>query len=62
MSEHRARILPKLLTPKARRYMYRVAIAGLALLVAYGVVSEDHALLWAGLLVPVLAIADDNVA
>lgn len=60
MSEHRARVTPAWLTPKARRYVYRVANAALVVLVGYGLMTEEHALMWAGVLVPVLALADDN--
>lgn len=49
------------LTPARRRRLYEVGIAGLAVLVGYGVVQAEHAVLWSALLIPVLGIARDNV-
>lgn len=61
MSEHRKGRTARYLSPTFRRWLYGVALAGIALLVGYGVLTEDQGLLWAGLLVPVLGIALDNV-
>lgn len=52
------------LTPARRRHIYLIALAGLPLLIAYGVVSETAAPLWAALvgtiLVPGLAAANTH--
>lgn len=49
-------------SPTARRYIYGVAVAVLPLLIAYGVLSEEHAPLWVAalgaVLVPGLAWAN----
>lgn len=63
MSEHRTpgRFTPAFLASFAsRRYLYRLGLAVIALLVGYGIVSEQHALLWVALLAPLLGLADDN--
>jgi hypothetical protein len=51
----------KLPSPRQRQYIYRVGIAGIAVLVGYGVLSQEYALLWAALLAPVLGMADNKV-
>ena len=48
-------------TARRRQYLYRVALAGIAVLVGYGVLSGEHAALWVALLAPVLGLADRNV-
>ena len=51
-----------LLTPAVRRWVYGIAIAVLPLLIAYGVLDDQSAPLWAALvgavLVPSLAVAN----
>ncbi|WP_293785158.1 hypothetical protein [uncultured Aeromicrobium sp.] len=47
--------------PTVRRYLYRVGLAVIALLVGYGVITEQHALLWVALLAPLLGLADAYV-
>jgi len=49
------------LTPKRRRRLYEVAIAGCAVAVGYGLISSDEALLWLGLAGAVLGVARANV-
>lgn len=51
----------KMPSPKARRYLYRVGIAGVAVLVGYGIVSGEHAVLWTAALAAILGLADANV-
>lgn len=50
--------------PQARRWVYGVALAVIPLLTAYGMISENHAPLWASLLssilVPGLAISNTH--
>ena len=49
------------LTPTVRRWVYGIALAVLPLLIAYGILDEQNAALWAALvgafLVPSLAVA-----
>lgn len=40
-----------------RVYLYNVGLGVVALLVGYGVMAEEHALLWVGLLAPLLGVA-----
>lgn len=49
------------LAPKTRRYLYRIGIAGVALLAGYGILGDDKALLWVALLGPLLGLADRHV-
>lgn len=49
------------LSPTTRKRLYRTGLATIALLVAYGVLSEDLAAAWAALLAPLLIIAGDNI-
>lgn len=48
--------------PRARRWVYGIALAVVPILTAYGLVSEEHAPLWVSLvsavLVPGLALAN----
>lgn len=41
-------------SPTVRRYVYGVAVAALPLLIAYGVLTEEHAPLWVAALGAVL--------
>lgn len=41
-------------SPTARRYIYGIAAAGLPLLIAYGVLSQEHAPLWLALIGAIL--------
>lgn len=50
-----------ILTPTVRRWAYRTGVAAIALLVGYGILEEEHALLWVALLAPLLGLADANV-
>lgn len=45
---------------RARRWIYRVATAGCALLVGYGVLTDRQAMLWFGLVAAVLEMAAQN--
>ena len=49
-----------ILTPAVRRWVYGIAIAALPLLIAYGILDEQTAPLWAAaigaILVPTLAV------
>lgn len=49
------------LTPRTRRYLYRVSIAVLALAAFYGVITQDAVPVITGLVTAVLAVADVNV-
>ena len=49
------------LTPKTRRYLYRVSIAVLALAAFYGIITQDAVPVVTGLITAVLAVADVNV-
>lgn len=53
----------KLRTPsrRTRRYLYRVGMASVPLLVAYGIVTQELAMLWSVAFGVVLAVADANV-
>lgn len=51
----------KMPSPRVRRYLYRVGLASVPLLVAYGVVTQEYAVLWAAALGALLAVADANV-
>lgn len=41
-------------SPTVRRYIYGLATAALPLLIAYGVISEEHAPLWLALIGAIL--------
>lgn len=47
-------------SPKARKYVYRIATAGLAVLGVYGLVSSEQAATWALLAAAVTGMADVN--
>lgn len=51
-------------SPTTRKYIYGIALALLPLLIAYGVLSEEHAPLWAAaigaVLVPGMAWANTD--
>ena len=49
------------LTPKRRRYLYRVANAGLAVAVGYKVLDGQESALWLLLVNAALGMADANV-
>lgn len=49
------------ISPVHRQYLYRLGLAVVAILVGYGMVSDEHALLWVALLGPLLGLADRNV-
>lgn len=48
------------IAPVTRQYLYRVGIAGVLVLVGYGAVQDQHALLWTGLLGTLLGMAERN--
>lgn len=50
-------------SPKGRRWLYRVALAVIALCVGYGLITDEAAALWGALAGAVVAIpvADANV-
>ncbi|WP_052336341.1 phage holin [Nocardioides alkalitolerans] len=50
------------LTPAQRKYLYRVALALTAVLVGYGLLTGELALLWVGVFSAVLGVADRNVS
>ena len=54
-------VLQNVLHPKFRKYLYRVANAGLLVAVGYGVLNGDAANLWLLLVNAVLGLADANV-
>lgn len=47
-------------SPKVRKYIYRVATAGLAVLGVYGLVTSEEAAAWALLAAAVTSLADVN--
>lgn len=49
------------MTPRRRQYLYRLGIALLAVLVVYGIVNDQEAAVIAGLLAPLLGLADRHV-
>ena len=51
----------KMPNPKTRKYLYRVANAGLAVAVGYGVVNGEESMLWLLLVNALLGLADVNV-
>lgn len=55
------RLLTRLDEP-TRAWLYRIALAVIALLVAYGVVSEGEAAQWALLIAAVLGIGEGALA
>ncbi len=48
-------------SPAMRRWMYRVANAGLAVSVGYGVLNGEESMLWLLLVNALLGLADANV-
>jgi len=51
----------KMPSPAVRRWMYRVANAGLAVAVGYGVLNGQESMLWLLLVNALLGLADANV-
>jgi hypothetical protein len=51
----------KMPSPTTRRYMYRVANAGLAVAVGYGAITGNESMLWLLLVNALLGLADANV-
>lgn len=51
----------KMPSPATRRWMYRVANAGLAVAVGYGVLNGQESMLWLLLFNALLGLADANV-
>lgn len=51
----------KMPSPGVRRWMYRVANAGLAVAVGYGVLNGEESMLWLLLVNALLGLADANV-
>jgi hypothetical protein len=47
----------RLITREARKYLYTAAVAAMALLVAYDVISAESAPLWLALVTAVLGLA-----
>ena len=47
--------------PAARKYMYRVTIAGLAVAAFYGIIAQEAIPVLTSLAIAVLAVADANV-
>ena len=54
-------ILKKLTSRKGRVWLYSTGLATIALLVGYGVLTNDLAALWSTLLAPLLGLAIANV-
>lgn len=54
-------ILKKLTRRKGRLWLYSTGIAVVALLVGYGVLTNELAALWSALLAPLLGLAIANV-
>ena len=52
----------KMPSPKARRWLYRIGIAGLGVLAAYGLVNEQEIAAWSLLAAALLGMADANVS
>lgn len=55
------RLYRRLTAPAGRRYLYRLGLAVVGLLVGYGFLAEERALLWVALLGPLLSLASANV-
>lgn len=51
----------KMPSATTRRYLYRVGIAGVAVAVGYGLLTQEYAVLWVVLLGALLGLADANV-
>ena len=51
----------KMPSPAARKWMYRVTNAGLAVAVGYGVLNGEESMLWLLLVNAILGLADANV-
>jgi len=51
----------KMPSPTTRRWLYRVANAGLAVAVGYGALNGEESMLWLLLVNAVLGLADANV-
>lgn len=51
----------KMPSATVRRYLYRVGIAGVAVAVGYGLLTQEFAVLWLVLLAALLGLADANV-
>ncbi len=49
--------MDRLITREARKYLYTAAVAAMALLVAYDVISAESAPLWLALVTAVLGLA-----
>lgn len=50
-----------ILKPTGRKYLYRIAIAGLAVAAFYGIISREAVPVLTSLTIAVLAVADANV-
>ena len=53
--------LNKLTSRKGRIWLYSTGLAGIGLLVGYGVLTNETAALWSALLAPLLGLAIANV-
>ena len=53
--------LNKLMSRKGRIWLYSTGLAGIGLLVGYGVLTNETAALWSALLAPLLGLAIANV-
>ena len=51
----------KLTSRKGRIWLYSTGLAGIGLLVGYGVLTNETAALWSALLAPLLGLAIANV-
>ena len=52
--------IQRIMTPTVRAWLYGIGIAVCALLVAYGVLTDETVLLWNSLIAAVLGIAIGN--
>jgi len=54
-------MIEKILSPKGRTYLYSVGIAIIALLTAYGLMTQELASAWSALLAPLFGLAIAHV-
>lgn len=51
----------KMPSPKTRRWLYRIGIAGLGVLAVYGLVNDQEIAAWSIMAAALLGLADANV-
>lgn len=51
----------KMPSPKVRRWLYRIGIAGLGVLAVYGIVNDQEIAAWSIMAAALLGMADANI-